>query len=75
MLDKLRKQAEYLVEATINTPSHEKYLLIQTILKNDNCFLEMDSIDAISILIDLKVDSDNIKNVYISLMDKERNEH
>lgn len=74
MLDKLRKQADYLVEATINTPSHEKYLLIQTILKNDNCFLEMDSIDAISILIDLKVNSEDIKKVYITLMEKERDE-
>lgn len=75
MLDKLRKQADYMVNATINTSSHEKYVLIQTILKNDNCFLEMDSIDAISILIDLKVESEDLKKVYISLMEKERDEH
>ena len=71
MLDKLRRQAEVLLDEAYNTPEYEKYVLIQNILKNDNCFMEMDSIDAISILIDLKVKNEDIKKVYIALMDKE----
>ena len=58
-----------------NTPEYETYVLIHNILKNDNCFMEMDSIDAISILIDLKVKSEDIKKVYIALMDKEGATH
>lgn len=75
MLDKLRRQTEMLLEETYNTPEYEKYILIQNILKNDNCFMEMDSIDAISILIDLKINADEIKKVYISLLEKEGVEH
>lgn len=75
MLDKLRRQAELLLEETYNTPEYEKYQLIKNILKNDNCFMEMDSIDAISILIDLRVSDQDIKKVYVSLMEKEGVEH
>lgn len=71
MLDKLRRQADMLLEETYNTPDYEKYVLIKNILQNDNCFMEMDSIDAISILIDLKIKDDEIKKVYISLIEKE----
>ena len=75
MLDKLRKRASILLEESKNSSSYEKYVLINNILKNDNCFMEMDSIDAISILIDLNIKQEDIKKVYISLMDKEGNEH
>lgn len=75
MLDKLRLRAEKLLEESINTSSYEKYYLINNILKNDNCFIEMDSIDAISILLDLNVKQEDIKKVYISLIEKEGNEH
>ena len=75
MLDKLRLRAEKLLEESINTSSYEKYYLINNILKNDNFFIEMDSIDAISILLDLNVKQEDIKKVYISLIEKEGNEH
>lgn len=73
MLDKLRLKAERLLEESINTKEHEKYKLINNILKNDNCFMEMESIDAISILMDLNIKQEDIKSVYISLIDKEGN--
>ena len=73
MLDKLRLKAERLLEESINTQAHEKYKLINNILKNDNCFMEMESIDAISILMDLNIKQEDIKSVYISLIDKEGN--
>lgn len=75
MLDKLRNRAQTLLEESINTPQFEKYNLINNILKNDNCFMEMDSIDAISILLDLNIKQEEIKKVYITLMEKEGNEH
>mgnify|MGYP003303745382 CR=1 FL=1 len=37
--------------------------------------MEMDSIDAISILIDLNINKEDIKQVYIALMEKEGTEH
>ena len=73
MLDKLRLKAERLLEESINTQEHEKYKLINNILKNDNCFMEMESIDAISILMDLNIKQEDLKSVYISLIDKEGN--
>ena len=73
MLDKLRLKAARLLEESINTQEHEKYKLINNILKNDNCFMEMESIDAISILMDLNIKKEDIKSVYISLIDKEGN--
>lgn len=75
MLDKLRNKAEILLQESINTPEYEKYNLISNILKNDNCFMEMESIDAISILLDLNIKQEDIKKVYISLMEKEGTEH
>lgn len=63
MLDKLRKQCDDLL-----ITDEEKYKMISNILKNDNCFFEMDIDTAYQILEDLNVKKEDIRKVYLDLI-------
>lgn len=67
MLNELREKADKL----INDTNEEKYILIRDILSNDECFFNMDTDTAISILMDLNIEKEKAKKMYISLIDKE----
>ncbi|MCH5167659.1 MAG: hypothetical protein J1F35_07220 [Erysipelotrichales bacterium] len=63
MLDRLRKQCDDLLSTDV-----EKYMTISNILKNDNCFFEMDIDTAYKILEDLNVKKEDISKVYLDLI-------
>lgn len=63
MLDKLRMQCDSLLLV-----DPQKYQTIANILKNDNCFFEMDIESAYSILKDLNVKESDINKVYLDLI-------
>lgn len=65
MIDKLRKQAKLLEK------QDSKYQIIEKILENDKCFLEMDIDASYSILKDLNILPSDIDNVYLSLTTKD----
>ncbi len=65
MIDKLRKQAKLLEK------QDSKYQIIEKILENDKCFLEMDIDTSYSILKDLNILPSDIDNVYLSLTTKD----
>lgn len=70
MLDKLRLISQNFLELNINNEvNYNKYRLINNILCNNNCFFEMDIKTAYSILRDLGIEENELKNVYMDLID------
>lgn len=66
MFDKLRKQCELLKK---NNP--EKYTIIECILINESAFFTIDVDLSLTILRDLGVKEDDLKKVYLKLIEKE----
>ena len=69
MLDRLRKINEKLIK--LNHDNQEilnKQLLIQKILKEEDCFQKIDVETAFNILKDLQIPQENLKNIYLSLI-------
>lgn len=70
MLNTLKKKNEQLIELYINDEEKlNKQLLIKRILSENNCFLKISIETAYSILNDLQVDKNKIKEVYNELID------
>lgn len=65
MLELIRKRCKELME--INP---EKYSLIESILTEDNCFMEMSADTAVSILLDLNYPLEEAKKIYLNLIKK-----
>ena len=69
MIDKLKTIADkYLEMYKDNSQELKKYKLIRKILDKKDCFLNMDIEYAYSILRDLKVSEDKLKDVYLQLI-------
>ena len=69
MLENLKKINNVLIETNFNDEKElKKQLLIKEILKKENCFLKMNMKYAFSILRDLKIDEENVKDVYCKLI-------
>ena len=66
MLDKLREQVLELMEQ--KDENFNKYSIISDILKNNECFLEMDIDTAVSILKDLGYSYDDSIRIYTYLV-------
>ncbi|MEI3529453.1 MAG: hypothetical protein V8Q75_00065 [Bacilli bacterium] len=72
MIGKIRKLNQQLLQNNVNNPRElNKQKLIEKILSEKNCFLKMSIEDAYSILRDLKIPEDQIKDVYFNLIDPE----
>lgn len=70
MIDKLRELNIRLINKYQNDEAkRQNQLLIQKILENNHCFFEMDIETAYSILKDLNIPEEDIKEVYKSLID------
>jgi len=68
MLDKLRKITEIMINKNKNSKELEKYILIQKILNDNNCFPKIDIETAYSILRDLNFEEEELKNIYKELI-------
>jgi hypothetical protein len=69
MIDKLKMINERLIDANKDNPQElQKFLLIKEILNQENCFLKMSIEYAYSILRDLQIPEDNLKEVYLELI-------
>ena len=69
MLDKLKKINEKLIK--LNHDNQEiltKQLLIQKILKEEDCFQKIDVETAFNILKDLQIPEENLKDIYLNLI-------
>lgn len=66
MLELIRKKCLELMNNDF-----EKYSLINDILAEDNCFMEMSSETAISILLDLNYNLEDAKKIYLNLIKKD----
>lgn len=72
MIKKLKEKNEKLIEFYKNDALNlEKQLLIKNILNDKKCFFKMSIETAYSILKDLKVEEEKIKEVYMNLIDYE----
>lgn len=65
MLEKLRILNKKMIEKS----SSEKYLVIDKILADDKCFFKMSVEEAYAILRDLGIEDENIRKVYLELVD------
>lgn len=69
MIEKLKKTNELMIKLNKeNEKILKRHLLIKDILKVDNCFLQMSIEYAYSILRDLGIKEDDLKNVYCELI-------
>lgn len=75
MIDKLKMITEKHIEANKeNAEELKKYKLIKDILNQKDCFLNMNIKYAYSILKDLQIPENEIKNVYTQLISLNQNE-
>lgn len=73
MKDKLKDINKKLIELNKeNEIGLKKYTFIEKILEEKNCFLKMNIETAYAILRDLKIPEENIKAVYLELIDVEK---
>jgi len=69
MLEKLKKTNDILIKLNDkNEKELKKQLIIKDILEVDNCFLQMTIEYAYSILRDLNIKEEDLKNVYCELI-------
>ena len=74
MIDKLKMITEKHIEANKeNLEELKKYELIRDILNQNDCFLNMSIEYAYSILRDLQIPENEIKNVYTQLINLSQN--
>lgn len=66
MIDELRNKCETLIKQNAD----ERLLIIREILKIDECFINMTIEDAYQILLDLKYDIKECKDIYYKLIIK-----
>lgn len=70
MIDKLRKLNDELINKNINNEDEiKKYKLIEKILSDDECFFKIEIEYAYAILRDLGIKEDQLKNIYLELID------
>ena len=70
MLEKLKRINDYIICKSSNDKSiQKKHLLIRKILEDKNCFLKMDIEYSYSILRDLGIKENNLREVYYQLID------
>ena len=70
MLEKLKLIASSLIEINKNNPKElKKYQIIKQILNKKDCFLNMDINYAYTILKDLQIPNEELKKVYMQLID------
>lgn len=70
MLEKLKQKNKELIELYKNDKEKlDKQLLIKRIINEKNCFLKISIETAYSILKDLNVKDNNLKEVYCELID------
>ena len=69
IINELRKINDKLIVLNQNNKDElNKQLLIKRILKEDNCFSKINTDISFSILKDLRVPEDKIKNIYMSII-------
>lgn len=69
MINKLRLENEKLIKKYENDEINlKKQLIIKEILKDNNCFIKMEVDIAISILKDLNIKDENLKEVYLEVV-------
>lgn len=69
MIDKLKDITDKLIEINKDNPKElEKYKLIKEILNQKDCFLNINIEYAYSILRDLQIPENELKNVYLQLI-------
>ena len=73
MIDTLKQINTKLIDSNKDNPQElKKYLLIKQILDKDDCFFDMNIEYAYSILRDLQISEDNLKEVYMQLIDSSK---
>lgn len=65
MVEKLRILNKKMIEKS----GSEKYLVIDNILADDKCFFKMSVEEAYAILRDLGIEDENIRKIYLELVD------
>ena len=70
MIEQLKKKVDNLLITNQSNPKEfKKYQIIKQILNKNNCFLNMDIEYAYAILKDLQIPNEDIKKVYMQLID------
>ena len=70
MIKKLQQINNSIIEKNLNNNEIvKKHNLIKKLLEEENCFLKMSIEQAYSILKDLQIDSNDIKDIYCLMID------
>ena len=69
MINKLRELNMKLIEVNMGKEEEKKYQVIKKILSDDKCFFKMEIEYAYSILRDLGIPEEELKNYYSELID------
>ena len=67
-LDLLRKKTDELLQNSNNEKDNKKYEIIKKILKDDDCFLNIDIEHAYAILRDLGINEESVRDYSSSLI-------
>lgn len=67
-LNALREKANELLRNANNEAESKKYEIIKYLLRNDDCFLNIDIEHAYAVLRDLGIDEESIASYYSSLI-------
>ena len=67
-LDLLRKKTDELLQNSNNEKDNKKYEIIKKILKDDDCFLNIDIEHAYAIPRDLGINEESVRDYYSSLI-------
>lgn len=70
MFEDLKKRVKHLLKNAKTPEEKQKYALINAIMMNRRCFFEIPMETAYSILKDLEVEEETIKDVYLELISK-----
>lgn len=73
MLEKLIETNNYIITQTTDSEKKKKHQLIKKILEDKQCFLKIDIETSYAILRELNVDEENLRSVYLSLIDPVNN--
>lgn len=71
MLEKLRILNDKILKITEDETSKSKHEIIKKILSDDKCFFNMHVEDAYAILRDLSIKEENLKSIYLELIDSQ----
>lgn len=72
MIDKLIVINDKIISQTLDEEKREKHLLIKKMLNDKQCFFKINIETAYALLRELEIPENNLKSIYLELIDSEK---